>query len=323
MPTVHPDLQLGGTGARPRRAGAGGWRLAVLAAPLLLLLALPHWARETARATAQLFRGHARAAAWLGSQAHERTLLLSDAGLLALVHDGPAIDLIGLGSPDLTAASANGPGAVIESLARRRRLPEIAALDPALLQVPELLGEALLPGPRPPGELTLLARVRREVLAGTRLAGRGLDFAYLPDEKRFHLLWQPPPLPPHGSVALLLAAPTEAGGLAAPLSLQGCRPLFGRLGVELPAGLSAVRLRAAVLAPAAAGEILGGTGGRDGPGDSAGPGDAGSSRAPAPIIARLTADRWSDVVIAIPPGASFLWLARGGAAVPCLESLRF
>jgi hypothetical protein len=308
-------------GAHP--AGGRRWRLAVLAAPLALLLAVPHWALEMARATAQFYHGHARAAAWLGAQAHGETLLLSDAGLLALAHDGPAIDLIGLGSPDLTEASANGPGALVESLARRRPLPEIAALDPFLLHVPELLGEPLLPGPPPLGEVTLLARVRRELLAGTRLTGRGLDFAYLPDERRFHLLWQPPPLPPHSTVALLLASPPEPGGAAAPLALQGCRPLFGRLGVELPGGLSMVRLRAAVLAPAREGDLLAAAGG---PGGLAAPGDprreGGSQTAP-PITGRLAADRWTDLVIPIPPAAAFLWLERGGAAVPCLESLRF
>ena len=63
------------------------------------------------------------AAAWLAAHAHRQVVLLTDAGLLAIAHDGPAIDALGLGSPDLTEAWANGSGALLESLARRRPLP--------------------------------------------------------------------------------------------------------------------------------------------------------------------------------------------------------
>lgn len=291
--------------------GGARWQLAVLVVPLALLLGLPHWARETARATAQLYRGHARAAAWLAAHGHRETLLLTDAGLLALAHDGPAIDAIGLCSPDLTAASASGAGAVVESLARRRPLPEVAAVDPTLLHVPGLLGEPLLPGPRPAGEVTLLARLRRELLTGTAQAGRGLDLGHLPDERQFRLLWQPPPLPPHSTMALLLPAPPEAGAAAAPLALRGCRPLFGRLGVQLPAGVATVRVRATVLGPAPAGELLVGAGGHDGP------------RMAPPAVLSLKPDRWADLVVPVRGSEPYLWLARGGGAVPCVASLRF
>jgi hypothetical protein len=314
--------------------------------PLLLVLAFPHWARESARGVVELDRGHARAAAWLAAHGRQRTVLLTDAGLLAIAHDGPAIDALGLGSPDLTEAALNGPGALVESLARRRPLPEIAAVEPGLIKLPRLLGEPLLPGPAPAGDFTVLARVRRELLVGTALEGPGhdsaagaapgstagaapgstagaaagsaagsileaaLDFAYLPDERRHRLLWQPPPLPPHSSVALLLPGPEPQG--AGALALQGCRPLFGRLGVSLPAGAATVRLCAAVLAPAPLGEVAAAAGDERGP-------------TGAPLAsARLAADRWSDTRVTLPAaGASFLWLARRGPGVPCLESLRF
>jgi hypothetical protein len=290
---------------------ASRWRSAPLGLPLLLVLAFPHWARESARGAVELWRGHGRVAAWLAVHGHRQTLLLTDAGLLSIVHDGPAIDALGLCSPDLTEASLHGPGALVESLARRRPLPEIAAAEPALLHLP-LLGEPLLPpaaGPAPPpGEITVLARVRRELLAGTVLEGPGLDFAYLPDERRHRLRWHPPPLPPHTSVALLLPGPGPADGATA---LQGCRPLFGTVEIELPPRIADVRLRAALVPPGVDGEVV------------AAAGDSGGTFGPPLARGHLRADRWSEVAMALPARASMLWLARRGSGVPCLESLRF
>jgi len=327
-------LASGAWGARRReRGGTGGaaaieepgegtaavtaprWRSAPLALPVLLVLAFPHWARESARGAVELWRGHGRAAAWLAAHGHRETLLLTDAGLLSVVHDGPAIDALGLCSPDLAEASLHGPGALVESLARRRPLPEIAAAEPALLHLP-LLGEPLLPpapgaaaGPAaPPGEITVLARVRRELLAGTALDGPGLDFAYLPDERRHRLRWHPPPLPPHTSAALLLPGPGPADGAT---TLQGCRPLFGTVEIELPPGIAEVRLYAALLPPGGDGEVV------------AAAGDGGGTLGPPLARGRLRADRWSEVPMTLPARASTLWLARRGPGVPCLESLRF
>ncbi len=299
--------------SRQRREGgeiqerSARWRRAPLVLPLLLVAAFPHWARESARGTFQLYRGHARAAAWLGTHAHEQTLLLTDAGLLAIAHDGPAIDALGLASPDLTEAALNGPGALVASLARRRPLPEIAAVEPALLKLP-LLGEPLLPGPAPAGEITVLARVRQELLAGAAREGPGLDFAYLPDERRHDLRWHPPPLP-RASYALLLPAPAEAGG---GLALRGCRPLLGSLEIELPPRVAEVRLRAAVLPPDGEGEVVVLAG------DEAGPAGRPVARG------HLLADRWSDVAMTLPAQfAARLWLARRGPGIPCLAALRY
>jgi hypothetical protein len=98
------------------------------------------------------------------------------------------------------------------------------------------------------------------------------------------------------------------GGLA----LQGCRPLLGSLELTLPPGIAEVRLRASVLSPAAAGEVVvrgGDTAGRAGP----------------PVgRAVLAADHLSEVEMALPARfASRLWLVRRGPGVPCLVSLRY
>jgi hypothetical protein len=310
----------------PGRAWRRRW--APLALPLLLLAAFPHWARITWEATVSLYRGHARAAAWLATHAHRQVVLLTDAGLLAIVHDGPAIDALGLGSPDLTEAWANGSGALLESLARRRPLPEIAVVDPKFAL--PLLNERLLPGPRPVGEYTVVARVWRELLAGAARQGPGLDFAYLPDERRHRLRWHPPPPSKSASVALLLPPPRRApagaaggdpsegaggvGGrlLAGGLVLQGCRPLLGSLELTLPPGIAEVWLRAAVLSPAGAAEVVVRGGEAEGP---AGP----------PVgRAVLASNRLTEVAMALPARfASRLWLTRRGPGVPCLVSLRY
>jgi hypothetical protein len=288
------------------------WRAAPLVLPLLLIAAFPHWARESARGTVAFYRGHARATAWLAAHDHRKVLLVTDAGLLSIVHDGPVIDALGLCSPDLTEASLHGPGALVESLARRRLPPAIAAVEPALLKLP-LLGEPLLPGPAPAGEITILAEVRRELLAAAAVKAPGLDgldFAYLPSERRHRLRWHPPPLPPHTSAALPLPGPSAAGG--SELSLRGCRPLFGSVELELPPGIAAVSLRAAALAPSVEAEVVVAAG-------------AESGAAGRPLArGRLLPDRWSEVTLALPArGASLLWMARRGPGVPCLQSLRF
>jgi hypothetical protein len=334
------------TTGEPRRGSRPGW--GPLALPLLLMAVFPHWSRVTWEATVSLYRGHARAAAWLAEHAHGKMVLLSDAGLLALVHDGPAIDALGLGSPDLTAAFAHGSGALLESLARRRPLPEFAVVDPKF-DLPVLVERQLPPGPRPVGEYTVVARVSRELLAGAARHGPGLDFAYLPDEQRHRLRWHPPPPSEGASIALLLPGPDRAaagaaggeaserpwnvsrdlalhpvgaaggdssestGGTAGVgLVLHGCRPLLGSLDLTLPPGIAEVRLRASVLSPAAAGEVVVQGGGAEGP--------AGQ-----PVgRVMLAADHLSEVAMALPARfPSRLWLTRRGPGVPCLVSLRY
>jgi hypothetical protein len=208
-------------------------------------------------------------------------------------------------------AWANGSGALLESLARRRPLPEIAVVDPKFAL--PLLNERLLPGPRPVGEYTVVARVWRELLAGAARQGPGLDFAYLPDEQRHRLRWHPPPPSKSASVALLLPPPHSApAGAAGGPVLQGCRPLLGSLELTLPPGIAEVWLRAAVLSPAGAAEVVVRGGEAEGP--------AG------PQVGRavLASNRLTEVAMALPARfASRLWLARRGPGVPCLVSLRY
>ncbi|HVR09988.1 MAG TPA: hypothetical protein VMW75_18230, partial [Thermoanaerobaculia bacterium] len=82
--------------------------------------------------------------------------------------------------------------------------------------------------------------------------------------------------------------------------------------LTLPPGIAEVRLRASVLSPAGAGEVVVQGGDTEGP---AGP----------PVgRAELAADRLSEVAMALParPG-SRLWLTRRGRGVPCLVSLLY
>jgi len=88
--------------------------------------------------------------------------------------------------------------------------------------------------------------------------------------------------------------------------------LFGTVELDLPPGIAEVRLRAAALAPGVDAEVV------------AAAGDRGGVAGPALARGRLRADRWSEVTMVLPArGTSLLWLARRGAGVPCLESLRF
>src|SRR6185436_8099589 len=159
-------LALGAESLASRRSPPGpGWRWRTLALllPLPLLLAFPYWAREHRTAATQLFQRQVLAVSWLSQHGREEVLLLNDAGLIALAHDGPMIDLMGLGTPDMTLAYRHGPGAIVETLARRRKLPVLAVVDLDLLRVPELLDRPLVPAAVPGA--TVVAGVRRDLLA--------------------------------------------------------------------------------------------------------------------------------------------------------------
>jgi hypothetical protein len=279
--------------------GAAMLRNVALLLPVPLLFALPFWSREYTRVAAALHRTHGPAQAFLAAHHRDRPLLLNDAGLLALAHDGPAVDLFGLGSPDLTRAYRHGPGALVEALARRRPLPEIAAVTRRLVQLPQLLGAPLLPaGVSPDG--TVVARVRTDQLGPTPLAGPGVDFASLPDEQRAEVHWTLPPGTNQPSFALPAPGP----------ALQGCRPLFGAVRLAVPAGVRTVRLTATLLT--------------DGPGGVEV--RAGSRTAPAdPVLGAVSLTRgpWAEVAAAWPAGRSHAWISRRGTGVPCLESLAF
>jgi hypothetical protein len=278
-------------------------RALCLLLPLPLLLAFPYWAREHRTAASDLFRRHAQAVNWLSQNGRGETLLLNDAGLIALAHDGPMIDLMGLGTPDLTLAYRHGAGSIVETLARRRPLPGIAAINLDLLRVPELLGRPLVPAATPGA--TVVAEVRRDLLAGTPLDGPGVDFSYLPDEQRAGTRWLQPPSPRQASFALLLPDGSE------PILLEGCRPVAGSVGLEIPPGTRQIRLRATLLLEGS-GALVAQTGGKDGP---SGP-PLGRSA--------LVQAAWTRTSLAWPDGPPrLLWLTREGSALPCLESVRF
>ena len=84
------------------------------------------------------------------------------AGWPALAHDGPLVDVVGLGTPSLTRAFRHGPGAVVEALARRVDRPQIAALNLDLLPLRHLLGEPLLAPPIDPRRQTVIYDVRAD-----------------------------------------------------------------------------------------------------------------------------------------------------------------
>jgi len=287
-------------GLGPRR------RALALLLPLLLLLAFPYWARAHKAAADQLFERHARAVNWLSHNGRTEMLLLNDAGLIALAHDGPMIDVMGLGTPDMTLPSRHGPGAIVETLARRSPLPRLAAVSLNLVRVPQLLGRPLVLAATP--NATVVAEVRRDLLAGTPLDGPGVDFAYLPDEERARVRWHGLPSRRQPSFALLL--PQGSG----PLHLEGCRPVFGSVGLEVPQGTRQIGLRAALLLEDR-GTLTAAAGQRDSP------------SGPALGTTALGRTAWTETRLPWPregkSRSTYLWLTREGRALPCLESIRF
>jgi hypothetical protein len=280
--------------------------------PLLLLVALPFWSVEHARAALALHERNGEVARLLTGLRAEgeaagrgpSVLLLNDAGLLSLAHDGPMVDALGLGTPGLSRPSMHGPGAMLETLARRRPLPEMAALNLDLVPLGALLGPPV--GPESvtvavPVAGTEFRRVRRDLLRQTPLAGRGVDFGFLPDEARW-LRWRETPDPNRASFAIGAATPRGEP------QLHGCRALYGTALVLLPPGTTGARLRTISLQEASALTLRGGDG-------------------IAPITAPLAElqtvpDVWAEIEIPVPPGTEALWLRREGG-LPCLESLEF
>lgn len=215
---------LGSRVGRPRLVG-GVVSTALLGA---LLLTLPAAAAIHQKWRRDLWTLHADVGTWLETNARESVLLVNDAGWLSLRHDGPIVDLFGLGSPDLAEAYRGGPGLSLEALARHRPRPEVAAVTLRFMPAPELLGPPLLPL-ADPARQTLLARLDRDRLAATELSGPGLDFAYLPHERRYRPRWSLPPVTGRGNRAL------SRTGSDGQRQVHGCRLLFGALWLDLGA----------------------------------------------------------------------------------------
>jgi hypothetical protein len=274
--------------------------LPVLLAGLLILSGWT-WSRVSLRWAAGLAYRHRAAVDWLAAHGGRETLLVTDAGWPALAHDGPLVDLLGLGTPGFAAADLNGGGSLVETLARRRPLPQLAAVNLDVMRVPQLLGRELVPV-KDRDTQTEVVEVRRELLEGTVLDLPGLDFAYLPDEARYRLRWSPPP--PSGAASI----PLSLVGAAGRPVLQGCRPLAGRLEVELPPGVEALRIRAAPDPRGKAALAVSFLG-------------SGREEVHEPV-ALPAGGHWVEVVVAVPAGSDRLRLERHGDRL-CLESLAF
>ncbi|MEM9558513.1 MAG: hypothetical protein AAGC60_29945 [Acidobacteriota bacterium] len=294
-----------------------------LAIPLLLVLRLPAWAYDYFRTAVLLHQDNAAVAAFLEQRdTDDDVLLVHDAGYLQLVHDGPAIDVMGLGTTALALPYRDGSGAVAEALARRPRRPTLAAGRPSLLQPQPLLAPPLFVAPsraysRDP---MLVAPVRAALFDGTVLEREpavrrnarllGVDFAHAPSEADADLDWRPPPVPSAAGPALALESATGAGEV-----LHGCRPLRGALSIELPTGGDRLHLRWAPAPDADARLTVAAL--------SADRQDANAEIETTLLITKREAsgERWDELALALPPRAVRLELTADGDAAPCLESL--
>lgn len=272
-------------------------RWVTLTVPALLLIGLPVWRAGYAAGVADLLRRHGPAAEWLAAEAPDSVVLLNDAGYLAVRRDGAMVDIIGLGTPALARPYRHGPGASIEALARLTVLPDVAAVNLDVFHLEPLLGRSLAPEPSRPTD-TRLATVRRELLQRTVLEARGIDFAYLPSEEAAGVSWDPSP--PSLEPSRLVGVEVEGSE-----SLQGCRPLRGRVEWAMASGVSGGSLL--VVAPeGASAELLV----RDGDGN-----ETGRAIVPAGGSRRL------EVRVADP--GTRAGLERISPGFPCLESLAF
>ncbi len=262
--------------------------------PLLLVLAVPFWLAEHTRLAWTLAQRHGAVAGWLSEQSPKQTLLLNDAGWLAVAHDGPAIDSHGLGTPSLAHAHRHGAGATVEALARQPRTPTLAAVNPENFHLPRLLGERLIPERE---NATVLARVENGLLAGTALRGPGLDFGHLPDEESWQARWLPG-LARVRPWSLALAFDDGDGE-----TLHGCRPIVRLLGVPVSDRRTLVKGTSLV---ASGGSLVVYGGSPSGP---AGP----------PLVtAELPFGSWAQIEV---PSADTVWLEAPGGAKLCVESL--
>ena len=285
------------------RAWGARWRWGAWLLPVLMLTGLPYWARTYDATRREIHRRHGPAARWLAAQTAKPALMLNDAGLLAVAHDGPAVDVIGLGSPGFGHPHRHGAGAVAETLARHPLRPEVAAVNLDVFDLPMLLGRPLLPRPVREGD-TVLAEVRAPLLEHTALPGYGLDFAYLPDEKRRAVRWSRRPSSLEPSFAVVLPAP------GAGETLHGCRPVP-----------EAVRWRTSA---AGAGHrvLVGAPPGRESE-VALIAGRAGAASGEPLARGRVAAGSWAALEARAPAGERVISLVRLSGGLPCVESVGF
>lgn len=287
--------------ARKRRLGS----LLLLCLPLLLLSRVSDWSYDYFQSTVQFYQDNGVTAEWLAKNQRNAVLLVHDAGLLVLAHDGPSVDMMGLGTTSFALPYRDGSGAVVETLARHQPRPEIVAGTDRLLRIPGLLGPPLFVAPSraylPDG--MLIAPLLHERLETTALEGDGIDFAHVDDEKKHTLKWDPPPRPLQASFAFVHRGPRGRP------EMQGCRPLKSTLAIEIPQGVQQLRLR---WAPQ--------------------PGHGGSLEirsgveAAGPILAKGSLEAgsraWGEIPIVL-DGDSWIRIENVGNGEPCLESVGF
>jgi hypothetical protein len=269
------------------RAWRPRWRSGVWLLPMLLLTGLPHWARTYDANRKEIHRRHGPAAEWLASRADKQVLMVNDAGLLAVAHDGPAVDVIGLGSPTFGRPHRHGAGAVAEQLARYPLRPTVAAVNLDIFDLPQIL-----------------AQVRTSLLEATALRGPGLDFAYLPDERWHQVRWTTLPSSLDPSFSVVIPMPGEGD------SLQGCRPVPDAVHWRAPEPNLVHRI------------LVGAPPGRDA--EVALTAGAKSVARSAPLAStRIAAGSWTILEAQAPPGESTLSLKRLSGGMPCVESVVF
>ncbi len=213
---------------------AGRWAraaglLATGAVVAMALTGLPRARALHAEAAARLFARAPLAASLDLMRGQIESVATHEAGLYSLFGVPRPIDLMGLGSPRFTRAALHREGAVLETLGREAT-PALIAVDLDVMDLAPLMGVPFVPrrGRFMVGTMDgpLLARVAD---------GATLDFGYLPDEARVAMRWEPPPLTNKASLAILALG---ADGLP---SYHGCRPVTGRVGLELGVGRWLVR----------------------------------------------------------------------------------
>lgn len=195
----------------------------------MLLVSVPKARALYAQAAARL-SGRAPLAAWLDAHRGEVTTLAThEAGLFSLFGVPHLIDLMGLGSPAFTRAALHREGAVLETLARAAA-PSLLAVDLDVMDLAPLLGAPVVPTR---GRF-VVGTVDQALLARASDGAR-VDFGYLPDEAKVAMRWEPPPLTGRASLAILGLGVDDLP------SYQGCRPVTGRVGLDLGVGHWVVR----------------------------------------------------------------------------------
>jgi hypothetical protein len=233
----------------------------------------------------------------LNALPRDTLLMINDAGVHALMHDGPMLDLFGLGTPSMIKPKRHGSGSLIEELVRQPRIPDYAIIDPTLFTLDDLLLSPVRLRDSANGQQMWAGPVNKAALAQTAAPEGAIDLAYLLDEASVQLVWMGVPLLNNASLTYLLAEPDGA------LTYQGCRPVTNRLGVNVGAGHWRVRF---TVYPGRSGTLQLHEGDAEG---------AQTLLAEVPL-ANAPHWQWVDVTTAEP----FLWMVNKDGPV-CIEAI--